>query len=227
MYTNTGYDLDSEKIDEEIIQMDMDRDHMMELKPLTVYDIDSNSTCKIQKNQTPATSPIFSCLEKCKDAPLPENIFDANVTEEVYSLFEKDINEGGLNAILWRDIEEALENDEKVFNIRNALINEDIKTINEELKESKYQIIGPTKQQHIKSHPVSSQRIFLYTKIKWALEELTQNFYYNLHLGHRGVYIMLRLALGSVFWPAMKDALTGFYNKCVGCNQHMEKNKTK
>ena len=59
----------------------------------------------------------------------------------------------------------------------------------------------------------------------WVPEELAQNFYNNLHLGHRGVDIMMRLAMRTVFWINIKSDLTSFYNECGTCTQSMEKNK--
>ena len=46
----------------------------------------------------------------------------------------------------------------------------------------------------------------------WVPENLKRNFYNNLHLGHRGVDIMMRLAIRSVFWNGIKEDLTGFFD---------------
>ena len=46
----------------------------------------------------------------------------------------------------------------------------------------------------------------------WAPEGLKRNFYNNLHLGLRGMDIMMRLALRSVFWKQIKEELKEFYN---------------
>ena len=59
----------------------------------------------------------------------------------------------------------------------------------------------------------------------WVPEELRRNFYNNLHLGHRGVDIMMRLAMRSAFWINMKADLQYFFNDCSTCIQSQEKNK--
>ena len=53
------------------------------------------------------------------------------MTEEVASVFTQEYNNGGVNMISWGDIEEALENDENLYKLRNALINGDSKTVKE------------------------------------------------------------------------------------------------
>ena len=61
----------------------------------------------------------------------------------------------------------------------------------------------------------------------WVPEELAQNIYNNLHLGYRGVDIMMRLAMRTVFWKNIKSDLTSFYNECGTCTQSMEKTRNK
>ena len=59
----------------------------------------------------------------------------------------------------------------------------------------------------------------------WVPEDLRRNFYNNLHLGHRGVDIMMRLAMRSAYWINMKADLQYYYNDCGTCAQLQEKNK--
>merc|ERR1712030_27250 len=59
----------------------------------------------------------------------------------------------------------------------------------------------------------------------WVPEDLRRNFYNNLHLGHRSVDIMMRLAMRSAYWVNMKSDLQYFYNDCRTCTQQQEKNK--
>ena len=59
----------------------------------------------------------------------------------------------------------------------------------------------------------------------WVPKSLAKNFFNNLHLGHRGFDIMMRLAKRSVYWPGMSDELTGYYNECQHCYLYMQANK--
>ena len=59
----------------------------------------------------------------------------------------------------------------------------------------------------------------------WAPKSLTRSFFNNLHLGHRAVDMMKRLALRSVYWPGMTEDLTDYYNECYACKQKMQMNK--
>merc|ERR1711905_17294 len=59
----------------------------------------------------------------------------------------------------------------------------------------------------------------------WAPESIRFAFFNNLHLGHRSVDMMQRLALRSVYWTGLSKDLTDFFNECQHCNNTMDKNK--
>ena len=59
----------------------------------------------------------------------------------------------------------------------------------------------------------------------WAPNSLRYAFFNNLHLGHRGVDMMKRLALRSVYWSGISQDLTDFFNECYQCSHNMKKNK--
>ena len=59
----------------------------------------------------------------------------------------------------------------------------------------------------------------------WAPHSIRHAFFNNLHLGHRGVDMMQRLALRSVYWTGISKDLTDFFNECQHCNHTMDKNK--
>lgn len=59
----------------------------------------------------------------------------------------------------------------------------------------------------------------------WVPEDLRRNFFNNLHLDHRSVEIMMRLALRSAFCINMKTDLQYYFNDCGTCIQSQEKNK--
>ena len=59
----------------------------------------------------------------------------------------------------------------------------------------------------------------------WAPHDIRFAFFNNLHLGHRGIDIMKRLALRSIYWTGMAQDMADFFNECDACNRHMDKNK--
>ena len=59
----------------------------------------------------------------------------------------------------------------------------------------------------------------------WAPESIRFAFFNNLHLGHRSIDMMQRLALRSVYWTGLSKDLTNFFNECQHCNGTMDKNK--
>ena len=59
----------------------------------------------------------------------------------------------------------------------------------------------------------------------WAPESIRFAFFNNLHLGHRSVDMMKRLALRSVYWSGISQDLIDFFNECYHCNHTMDKNK--
>ena len=58
-----------------------------------------------------------------------------------------------------------------------------------------------------------------------APKSLRYAFFNNLHLGHRGVDMMKRLALRSVYWLGIRNDLNDFFNECYQCSHNMKKNK--
>ena len=59
----------------------------------------------------------------------------------------------------------------------------------------------------------------------WASHEIRFAFFNNLHLGHRSIDIMQRLALRSVYWTGMSKDITDFFNECMACSRHMDKKR--
>ena len=59
----------------------------------------------------------------------------------------------------------------------------------------------------------------------WAPQSIRFAFFNNLHLGHRGVNMMMRLATRSVYWSGMHKDITDFFNECYECNHNMRKNQ--
>ena len=59
----------------------------------------------------------------------------------------------------------------------------------------------------------------------WAPESLKYAFFNNLHLGHRGIDMMKRLSLRSVYWSGISQDLSDFFNECYQCSHNKKKNK--
>lgn len=130
-------------------------------------------------------------------------------------------------ALSWDDIEEAAENDEFLVKLMTALIANDVNALNELLKaksmfchESK-NVLSSIKIEDLSIyHNVVMERDRI-----WAPQSIILNFFNNLHLGHRRVDIMMRLAQRSVSWSGMKKDIEDYFNECQTCNRHMHKNK--
>ena len=128
MYATRDYDPDSNKFNEEIANMDAERDIIFEDKAVAVYDKDSAIICRVGPKDDARTS-----CSSPHNKELSEKIIELNEIEVFYSRFENDVSNGGINTVTWDDISEAIENDEKLTSIRNALRNGDKNTVNKEL----------------------------------------------------------------------------------------------
>ena len=58
----------------------------------------------------------------------------------------------------------------------------------------------------------------------WGPQSLKLNFFNNLHLGNRGLNMMMKLAQRSVYWSGMAQDLEDYFNESETCNRHMDKN---
>ena len=227
MYATRDYDPDSNKFNEEIANMDAERDIIFEDKAVAVYDKDSAIICRVGPKDDARTS-----CSSPHNKELSEEIIELNEIEVFYSRFENDVNNGGINTVTWDDISEAIENDEKLTSIRNALRNGDKNTVNKELTGIKISDNWADPTEIVKlSSLVKLEDLSLYKNCLmvrdriWVPEDLRRNFFNNLLLGHRGVGIMMRLALRSAYWINMKSDLQHYYNDCGTCIQSQEKNK--
>ena len=88
--------------------------------------------------------------------------------------------------------------------MRNALKNGDMKTVTKEIAGVRISDNWADPTDIVKSSSnIKPEDLSLYKKnllvrdLIWVLDDLRRNFYNNLHLGHRGVGIMMRLAIRS------------------------------
>ena len=102
--------------------MDTERDIIFEDKAMAVYDKDSALICRVG----PEDDAITFCSSPHNEE-LSEEIIELNEIGVFYSRFENDVNNGGINTVMWDNISEAIEHDEKLTSIRNALQNGDKK----------------------------------------------------------------------------------------------------
>ena len=114
-----------------------------------------------------------------------------------------------------------------MFTLKNAIKNLDTKKIEELLKGKQIQCsenangVGKINPEDLSLY----QDVVMVRDRIWAPESLTRSFFNNLHLGHRAVGMMKRLALRSVYWSGIAKDLEDYYNECYDCNQKLQKNK--
>merc|ERR1712030_96164 len=172
----------------------------------------------------------FSCAKSCDIEKLPEEVVQLNESKKFQVNFANEAN--NVKSVSWEDIDEAIEHDKKLKLIRNALRLNDEETIQAEISGLKIsdnwadpsEIVKTSSGIKIEDLSLYRNCILIRDRI-WVPEDLRQSFYNNLHLGHRGVDIMMRLALRSAYWVNMKSDLQHFLNTCRSCVDNQEKNK--
>merc|ERR1712030_272220 len=175
----------------------------------------------------PAYRVYFICLLHEVD---PEEVVVLDESKKFQVNFTQEANK--INSVSWEDIDEAIEQDRKLKVIRNALKMNDEETIQTEISGLKIsdnwadpsEIVKTSSGLKIEDLSLYRNCLLIRDRI-WVPEDLRQNFYNNLHLGHRGVDIMMRLALRSAYWVNMKADLQYFLNDCSTCMDQQEKNK--
>ena len=136
------------------------------------------------------------------------------------------VNKKGFYALSWEEVADEANNDEFLYELKNAIKNTDTKKIEELIK---------GKQIHCSEHAngvgkIKAEDLSLYQDVVmvrdriWAPQSLTRSFFNNLHLGHRCVDMMKRLALRSVYWSGISEDLTSYFNECYDCKTNMKKN---
>ena len=130
-------------------------------------------------------------------------------------------------SLSWEEIEEAANKDELLVKLKSALQAGKEAELTELLKGK---LIHCTESEGgrsaIKMEDLSLYRNVIMVRDRiWAPKDITFAFFNNLHLGHRSVDMMQRLALRSVYWTGMSKDLTSFFNECQSCNRLMDKNK--
>ena len=99
----------------------------------------------------------------------------------------------------WDDIKEATNNDAYLAKLRRALIENKHQKVGEML--SGKLIHCPTSKNGLSKMEISDLSLYhncvMVRDRIWGPESLKLNFFNNLHLGHRGVDLMMRLAQRS------------------------------
>ena len=221
MYASKQYDPESIAFDDDIAELDAGRDVVLKIKNLAIFDNDNALICKAG----PTENAEFSCNTICIAAKTPDEVVILEDEEQLkINIATEKI---GITTIHWEDIDEAIEQDKKLRKIRNALKMNDEDTLKEEIAgkiisdnwADPEAIVKSTSKIRIEDLSLYRNCILVRDRI-WVPEDLRQSFYNNLHLGHRGVNIMMRLALRSSYWVNMKADLQYFYNDCSTCNHY-------
>ena len=137
------------------------------------------------------------------------------------------VNKRKFYSLNWEEIAEAAEQDEFLVKLKEGIQSNDVDKMEELLKDKR---IHCTSNKNgvagIKVEDLSLYRNVVMVRDRiWAPESLTAAFFNNLHLGHRSVDMMKRLALRSVYWPGMANDLLTLFNECQHCNRIMKRNK--
>ena len=138
-----------------------------------------------------------------------------------------DLNKRKFYALSWEDISEAAEEDEFLIKLKTAMMSDKTKEMAELLKDKRIHCAeNKNGLSAIKVEDLSLYRNVIMVRNRiWAPESIRFAFFNNLHLGHRSVDMMQRLALRSVYWTGLSKDLTDFFNECPHCNRTMDKNK--
>ena len=125
------------------------------------------------------------------------------------------------------EIAEAADKEEFLTSLKNAMLSNDIEKMEELLKNKRIHCVqSKNGLSAIRVEDLSLYRNIIMVRDRiWAPESITFAFFNNLHLGHRSVEMMHRLALRSVYWQAIAEDLKSFFNECQHCDRVMDKNK--
>ena len=103
-------------------------------------------------------------------------------------------------SLSWDDIEEATDDYEFLVKLRTALIENDTLTLTEMLKGKS--IFCPVSKNGLSAIAIEDLSLYhnavMVRDRIWAPKSITLNFFNNLHLGHRGINMMMRLTQRSV-----------------------------
>ena len=227
MYGRGGWDEDNAIFTAEITQLDRERDFHYSSKidvancHDNIYE-DQHEVCSVagyghasEEDMSKIDDSGFHNFEKLKNRT-KDNCFVLNVKErKFYSLS-------------WQAIADAANEDEFLLDLKNAMKTNNVKKMENLLKNRK--IKDDDSENHlagIKIEDLSLYRDVIMVQDRiWAPSSIIFSFFNNLHLGHRSVDMMMRLATRSVYWSGMKKDLTDFFNECYECNHSMRKNKT-
>lgn len=229
MYTSRKFEPDNMSFDEDIEDLDACRDTVLKGKTLASYDVDYAIMCSAGHDALPSRN---SCDDNCSVDDTDEDVVIIDDSKKFKVNFNADIQNNKVNAVSWKDIDEATDNDRKLNKIRNALKSNDKETLEGEIKGLTMSDNPPNADEIVKTRSgVKIEDLSLYKNCIlirdriWVPEDLRRAFYNNLHLGHRSVDIMMRLALRSSFWVNIKEDLQHFYNDCSTCIANQDKNK--
>ena len=215
MYGNTPWDMDNQIFSADIREMDSDRNLHYSSKLDVTNDLDNIYS---DQHKICAKNGLGHSNE-LEMGPLSDR-----KSKECFVIGE---NKRKFYALSWEEIEEASNNDELLTKLRSALL-EDKKDELTELLKGKMIHCSDSKNglANIKIEDLSLYRNIVMVRDRiWSPHDIRFAFFNNLHLGHRSIDIMKRLARRSVYWTGMSKDITDYFNECHACNHHMDKNK--
>ena len=213
MYCNSNMDKDEIAFNKSIQEMDKDRNRHYNSKLDVTNDLDN-----IYDDQHQI------CTDKGLGHKSEEELRKNGDITECLVL---NINNRKYYALSWDEISDAAEEDEFLTNLKSAMMSNNVGKMEELLKSKRIHCTDSKNGlSAIKVEDLSLYRNVIMVRDRiWAPESIKHAFFNNLHLGHRSVDMMQRLALRSVYWTGISKDLTDFFNECQHCNHVMDKNK--
>ena len=227
MYGRGGWDEDNAVFTADIAQMDNERDFHYSSK-MDVANCHDSLESKYQ-HEVCATAGFGHASEEEMSIVDDSGIHDGNklINRNKTKCYVHNVNERKYYALSWQSISDAANEDEFLLDLKGAMKINNVKKIEELLKNKKVQC--PTSGNFLAG--ITIDDLSLYRDVImvqdriWAPQSIRFAFFNNLHLGHRGVNMMMRLATRSVYWSGMHKDITDFFNECYECNHNMRKNQ--
>ena len=206
MFGDSNREPEDLKFNEEIENLDRARATMYETKLEASEDFDStyenrHSQCNHPEHLTPAEDRI--------------NCFATNV------------NNRGYYSINWEEIAETALEDSFLVELKAALQADNQEKLKDLLSGKKIH----DKESSNGLRAITIEDLSIYRDVVmvadriWGPKPMARAFFNNLHLGHRAVDMMKRLAMRSVYWCGMARDLEDFFNECEQCQDMQRKNK--
>ena len=195
MFGDSNREPEDLKFNEEIENLDRARATMYETKLEASEDFDStyenrHSQCNHPEHLTP--------------------------TEDSINCLATNVNNRGYYSINWEEIAETAPEDSFLVELKAALQADNQEKLKDLLSGKKIH----DKESSNGLRAITIEDLSIYRDVVmvadriWGPKPMARAFFNNLHLGHRAMDMMKRLAMRSVYWCGMARDLEDFFNEC-------------